>query len=324
MPEVRRDGAFLGAFVAMIALVAYVATVAGALPGLLLLAPAAGSFLLGSRAPRYPGLALVIALAAGVIVLDAEPVPALLVTAGPWILGAAVGARRELVRHLAERAAELEHQERRLAELTARRERLRIAADLHHLVGHHLAVVVVQAGAGRLMPTGDGDAKAACLIGIRRSAAEVLIDIDRLGATLAPEGRGELAARLAGIIDGVQASGVAAELRGEPPAGLPDEVVEQVIRIVQEALTNAIKHAPGAHVDVGIALEGDHLTLAVDDTGARGAGPALAGSGSGFGIGSLAAEAEARGGWLAAGAGPSGGWRVRAVLPLRQAVTLLG
>lgn len=322
MPErAGRDGAFLAAAVATAALVAYVTVVAGA-PGLLLLASAATSYALGSRAPRYPGLAITTALAVGIAVFDADPVPALLVTAVPWLLGAVVRARRGLVRRLAERAVELEREERRLADLTARRERLRIAADLHHLVGHQLAVVVVQAGAGRIVDPGDLDARAEHLAGIRRAAEEALADIDRLGPTLAASDRGDLAARLAAIVDGVRASGLAAELRGEPPADLPDEVAEQVVRIVQEALTNVVKHAPGARVEVAIATEGDHLTVTVEDSGGEGADAELAGTGSGLGIGALAAEAEALGGRVAAGARASGGWRLRAALPLRPAVTL--
>jgi signal transduction histidine kinase len=317
-----RDGALVAAAAALLALVVFVAVASGPQAGLVLL-PALLAYALGARAPRLPGLVLTAAACATVIALDGSPVPALLVTAGPWILGALARTHRGLVRRLAERAAELEAEERRLAALTARRERLRMAADLHHLVGHHLAVIVVQAGAGRLAGGRDDGARADRLADIRRSAADAMADIARLGEVLVPGPGAAPAERLRRLVDAVRSAGARAELRGAP-ADLPEPAGEQAVRIVQEALTNVVKHAPGARVVVELAREGGHLVVRVEDGGRGGPGSDLAGSGSGLGLAALAAETAALGGRLEAGPTPGGGWRVRAALPLAAAVTPAG
>jgi signal transduction histidine kinase len=158
------------------------------------------------------------ALAALLAVLDAGLVPLLLITLAPWTAGRLVRTRRELVAALAERNRQIEAEQAALAELAVRRERARIARELHDIVAHHLAVMVIHAGAGRL----DAPDSAARFAGIRDSGREALGELDRLvellhaddaalagsGAGLGLAGMRERAEALGGMLDaGPQADG---------------------------------------------------------------------------------------------------------------------
>lgn len=129
---------------------------------------------------------------------------------------------------------------------------------------------------------------------------------------------GDPADQMEPIVAGVRAAGVRVASEGTLPMDLPPAVAEAALRIVQEGLTNAAKHAPGARVRVRLGREGDALGVAVEDGGdGRAASPGL--GGSGLGLAGLAEAAAALGGWLAAGPVPTGGWAVRAELPLAVA-----
>jgi signal transduction histidine kinase len=271
----------------------------------------------GAHAGRRRSLAAVLALAAAQQVhmgfAEFPNFEVYFVTLPPWWIGVEVGRRRRLVRTLQVHAAQLEAEEDAFAQLAVRLERARIARELHDIVAHHLAAVVVQAGAGRMAPDGPPDA-AARRAEIRRSGEQALAEMARLVDVLESDGAG-LAEGLRALVDQATAAGLDAAV-ALPPAELrlPAPVAEAVRSVVREGLTNVIKHAPGAAVRVEVRPCDGALEVEVRDTGATTSSP-LAASGAGLGLAGMRERVEALGGRLEAGAMAGGGWRLRAGLP---------
>jgi signal transduction histidine kinase len=239
-------------------------------------------------------------------------------TLGPWWVGTQVRRRRGLVSELAKRAAQLESEQDAFARLAVRRERARIARELHDIVAHHLAVIVVQAGAGRMAPSARVDRNAERFKSIREAARHALAEMAQLVDLLDPgreQGSGGLG-RLRVLLDEVAAGGLRVGFT-PLPAGveLPAEVEEGAYRVVREALTNAIKHAPGADVVVRLTTRGDELEVEVRDRGGA-TTSMLAATGSGLGLAGMREHVESLGGTVEAGPGADGGWRLTARLPL--------
>ncbi|HVU78893.1 MAG TPA: histidine kinase [Gaiellaceae bacterium] len=223
-----------------------------------------------------------------------------------WLVGS-------FVHHSSERAA-LEERERR-ADSAVAEERLRLARELHDIVSHNLSVVVVQAGGAR---AGGGDAST--LEKIEESGREALVEMRRLlgvlrdddasATTLAPQpGVAELAA----LADSVRSAGVDVELLVDGDAhGLPAAVDLSVYRIVQEALTNTLKHAAPARAEVRVRCTSDSVTVDVVDDGAR---PSSGVPGGGHGLVGMRERVALFGGELRAEPLPEGGFGVHARLP---------
>ena len=239
-------------------------------------------------------------------------------TLGPWWVGVQVDRRRRLVRELTERTAQLESEQDAFARLSVRRERARIARELHDIVAHHLAVIVVQAGAGRLAPGGHAERNAERLATIRQSGGQALAEMARLVDILeADRGNGSGAlGKLRVLLDEAAAGGLDVGFIPLPDdVRLPAEVKDGAYRVVQEGLTNAIKHAPGAAVQVRLTTHDDELEIDVRDAGAAGAS-GLAATGSGLGLAGMRERVESLGGSLEVGPGAAGGWRLTARLPM--------
>jgi signal transduction histidine kinase len=240
----------------------------------------------------------------------------------PFWVGYQVRLRSSLVRRLAARTRELNDEQVAFAELSVRRERARIARELHDIVAHHLAVVVVQAGAGRIATLGPSQRAGERFDAIRQSCVQAMAEMSRLVDILEAEIAGEREPGATGrwrrLIDQARAGGVALTLSAVPvDAKLPDRVEEDAYSIVREGLTNAIKHASGAHVTVRLALHEAELEIEVTDDGPRTTG-SLRGTGGGLGLIGMRERAEASGGTLKARPTPDGGWRLRATLPLSR------
>lgn len=237
-------------------------------------------------------------------------------TLPPWWGGRELRKRRALVAELAERNRELDSQQDAFARLAVRRERARIARELHDIVAHHLAVIVVQAGAGRLAAPSGIDDGGERFRGIRNSGELALADMARLVDVLhADSGGSGRQDRLRLLLDQAAAGGI--ELRVTPLPGdalLPAEVEDTAYRIVQEGLTNAMKHAPGSEVRVRLTATGDELEVEVSNAG-ESPTSTLAALGSGMGLTGMRQRVEALGGDLDAGPDPAG-WTLRARLPL--------
>jgi signal transduction histidine kinase len=229
-----------------------------------------------------------------------------------WLAGVVVHARRRAA-SLAARSAALQRQ----AEQAAAAERARIARELHDIVAHHLSVIVLQAAGARA----SGKPAEATLEKIEDSARQALDETSRLlnvlrdpdeEAGLAPQpGIGELDALAASV----RAAGLPVDLVMDGDlAALPAVVDVSVYRIVQEALTNVLKHAGHARAEVTIGCAEDTVTIEVTDngTGQHGNGSL----GGGHGLAGMRERAAVFGGELAAGPRPGGGFTVRARLPL--------
>jgi signal transduction histidine kinase len=209
---------------------------------------------------------------------------------------------------------------------TARRdERLDLARELHDVVAHHVAGIVVQAQAARIIAAKRPETLDATLAGIESAGNDALAAMRRVvsllrdpadagGRTPGPEQLSVLVSRFAG-------HGPAVQLRlpdGDRPPW-PPEVAATVYRIVQEALTNVILHAPGAaSVTVTVGEDVSGVTVEVTDDAPRRAisGGAWFAPAGGNGLTGMRERAEALGGTLRAGPGPDGGWVVTAELPL--------
>jgi signal transduction histidine kinase len=237
---------------------------------------------------------------------------------GCWLVGGVVRARRQTAA-LTGRNAALQ----RLAEQAAVAERVRIARELHDIVAHHLSVVVLQAAGARA----SGTATEATLEKIENNGRQALAETRRLLGVLREDGQetgldpqpgtGELAA----LADTVRAAGLPVDLDIDgDPAALPAAVDLSVYRIVQEALTNVLKHAGPARAVVTIGCADEAVTIEVTDDGTRVAGQqAPAG---GHGLAGMREQAAIFGGEFRAGPRPGGGFAVRARLPLRDPVSL--
>jgi len=258
-------------------------------------------------------------LVGGVIASGGAAVPAILATVAPWWTGRQVRRRRALVVQLAERQSELESEQDAFARLAVRRERARIARELHDIVAHNLAVIAVQAAAGRLAGPDAGDGTRERFRTIRQSGDQALAEMARLVDILHTDARDpEPAPGLEFLVDQAQAGGLDVRVTPlAPDVELPPEVKAAAYRVVQEGLTNAMKHAPGAALEVRFALDEGALEVTVVNDGAA-APSALAATGSGLGLTGMRERVESLGGSLEAGAEPGGGWRLRARLPAGQ------
>jgi signal transduction histidine kinase len=228
-------------------------------------------------------------------------------------VGEAVRSGRELLEVRRQRA-ELETR-RRVGE-----ERVRIAREVHDIVSHSLATISTQASVGAYLNDRSPEQGAKALAEIRDLSVSALEDLRHTVGTL----RGDEGAAsfeptpslgdLPPMVDRARRSGVTVALRMEgSPAGLPSTLQLAVFRIVQESLTNAMRHARGARVAVRIAVGDADVSVDVVDDGS---GEPTDSDGGGAGLIGMRERAAALGGVLEAGVAPQGGFRIRAILPL--------
>ena len=276
-----------------------------------LLALAMAFFALGAHA-RDPHALWAVAAALGAV-LAHEPGDFIVqgpLMAGVFAAGRLMRSRTELARTLARDRAAGERQ-------AVAEERARIARELHDVVAHSISLMVVQAGAERLAVGRERPQTAEVLEEMERTGRQALAEMRRLlgmlrrsdaELALAPQPSlanvDELAERLRG-------AGLPVELVVEGrPRALPPGIDISGYRIVQEALTNALKHAGPARVCVRIAYGADAVDIEVADDGRGGSAPA------GHGLTGMRERVSVFGGELAAGSRPEGGWTLRARLPL--------
>ena len=221
-------------------------------------------------------------------------------------------------RVLAAEATREEETRRRVDE-----ERLRIARDLHDITAHSLSLIAVQSGVAAHVLDSDPEEARRSLLAIRETSRSALHELRGLLGVLrgAGDGPAPLApapslARLAELTDPLHDAGFALEVEGDGDlTGLPAFVDATAFRIIQEALTNVLRHAKPCPVAVFVKRTPTALEVVVTDDG-----PALAGgepaAGQGHGIPGMRERAAAVGGTVEAGPTPAGGWRVSALLPL--------
>lgn len=253
-------------------------------------------------------------LAAMYLVTGERDIGLAMLTIPGFLAGTALRLRRETAEELAVRAQELEEEREIFAQLAVRNERARIAAELHDIIGHSLSVMVVQAAAGQRLVTRDADAVREVLDAIAESARQGRDDLHRLVDLLGGE---EVAVPDLSLVDEVVAraarSGLSVTCRFEGDRdGVPAVLAELAFRVVREALTNALRYAPGSAVHVLLRGEGRSLTVRVDNAASTTAAPGIVGTGQG--LRGLRDRVEELGGRLTAGVTADGGWAVEALL----------
>jgi signal transduction histidine kinase len=249
-----------------------------------------------------------------------------------WIFYAAVFAfgrilrsRLRLADQLAERAAQLEVEQEEKARRAVLEERTRIARELHDVISHAVSVMVVQASVERRAVPDAAATTKETLATIERTGREALVELRRLLGVLRQSGE-ELSLTPQPGLDDLHAlaaqlreSGLTVELDvDEGEERLSPGIELSAYRIVQEALTNVLKHARATRVEVTLRNNGDRLELEVADDG-RGSGSR---PGSGHGLIGMRERAALYGGSLEAGPAPGGGWRITVLLPLEAAAPL--
>jgi signal transduction histidine kinase len=298
-------------------------------------------FTVGERESRRTSAAaaVVTAVSVGLLITTRAPLPAALsglvqtelAILSAWVLGIWARDRRLQLETAEDRAARIEQEREERERRAVTDERERIARELHDVVTHHVSVIVIQAGAAeRALDRRPADARAA-IEAIDGTARQALADMRRMlgilgrPASVAVQGGGgesDLAPmpgldRLGELIDQVRAAGTPVELSVTGERRQLDPGIElSAYRIVQEALTNTLRHAPGARAWVAVGYGATSLDIQVDDDGgtaAAGAPPVTAGSGRGL-IGMRERVSVFGGEFQAAPAGH--GFRVTARLPL--------
>jgi signal transduction histidine kinase len=236
-----------------------------------------------------------------------------------WLIGYALRERTERTVAAEERAARAERDREAAARIAVAEERGRIARELHDVVAHAVGVMVLQVGAVRhRMPTADTETWEA-LENVEKAGRTALAEMRRLLGAMRRDGeQAELTpqpglADLDRLLADVRAAGLAVQLRvhGDPVA-LPPGLDLSAYRIVQEAVTNTLKHAQAHHADVEVTYEPAELLVEVRDDGQ---GPS-ASDGLGHGLVGMRERVKIFGGDMSAGGAPGGGFVVRARLPL--------
>jgi signal transduction histidine kinase len=271
-------------------------------------------------------LAACIALAALALAMGgSQPRMVAILLTGALPLAAWAGYARRVKREAAARSARDEIMAGTLMAHTVRGERARISRELHDVVAHHISMISVQAEAARLTTQGMPPAGAQRLLAIGDTARSALTEMRRLLGVLRQDTATEQLrrpqpglAQLNDLLDEARdASGAAARLIVSGwPSPLDPGVELAAYRIVQEALTNARRHAPGAAIDVELRYHDDDVYVCIRDNGP---GPPSALGNGGHGLLGMQERAAAVGGNLRAGLAPGGGFMVEATLPAKAA-----
>jgi signal transduction histidine kinase len=247
-----------------------------------------------------------------------------------WVLGYAlrtrrdyVATRRDYVAELKDRAARLEAAEGERAARAVVDERLRIARELHDVIGHSISLIAIQSEAAARSVRSNPDAVPAFLSAISAASRQALAEMRGALAVLRPDATvpstpGELSPQpgleqVSDLVAGLRAGGLETRLEAEP-MHLPPGMALAVYRIVQESLTNVLKHAgDGAKAGITIISSGGTVRVSVQDDGAGPSGPV---SSTAHGIVGMRERVAAYGGTLRTGARPGGGFEVEASIPL--------
>jgi signal transduction histidine kinase len=290
-------------------------------------------YTVASRYPLRVGVLAAGVVEAGVVMASARWhltghwIDSVLLLTGPvaasLLLGVSVRHRRSSLSALTERAAQLERERDQQAAISAAAERTRIAREMHDVVAHSVSVMVTLSDGAALKQATEPDRATLAMRQVSATGRQALDEMRRLLGVLrtddTPGSRQPQPgmAQLDGLFDQVRATGLSAGLTVTgTPAPLPPGAELTVYRIVQEALTNTLKHAADpTRVSVTIACRPGSVTVEVQDDGGPGhvrAAPRTAG----HGLTGMRERAAVYGGTVSAGPGPAGGWQVRVHLPM--------
>lgn len=275
----------------------------------------------GYQCRRSIGVLLVAAAVVPVEIAQGYPNPFILVVAaGSWLVGAIFRDHKSLAEQLRARSRELVEEQHRFTAESVRTERSRIARELHDIVGHSLSVVVLQAAAGGRLVRRSPQAAEEALEDIDRIARQAQNEIGALVTLLTPEDE-EVVPPLAVLTDRLAAAASATGLditcRVDGSVHVaPGSTSHVAYRIIQEAVTNALRHAPGAPIRISVSQNGGWLDVEVwngrpDPPTVEPREPA-----GGFGLLGMRDRVAECGGRLDAGPVAGHGWRVHTRLPL--------
>jgi signal transduction histidine kinase len=236
-----------------------------------------------------------------------------------WIVGFSLGRKFEEADEAKERAARAEREREQQARTAVAEERARIARELHDVVGHSVSVMTVQASGVRRLLRPEQEREREALLVVERTGREALAEMRRMvGVLRRPEEAPALAPQpsldhLSRLVEQAREAGLPVELRIEGEAiQLPAGVDLTAYRLVQEGLTNVVKHAQATRAEVLVNYGDDYLEVTVNDDG-QGVGN---GDGGGHGLVGMRERVSVYGGELDAGPQTGGGYRLRAKLPL--------
>ena len=246
----------------------------------------------------------------------------IVIAALPWFVGHLIGDRSARALASRERAEQLDSEHEMHMRVAALAERARLAREIHDVVAHSVSVMVIQAGGARTVMDADPPRAEEALLSVERAGREALAEMRRLLGVL---GEGEVLRKLApqpgiedleDLVDRSRTAGLSASISVTgKPATVPPGLSLCAYRVVQEALTNTIKHAGAARAEVCVRWHPDALELEVADDG-RGPAPVTDVGSGGHGLIGMRERAALHGGQVEAGPVPGGGFAVRARIPL--------
>jgi signal transduction histidine kinase len=256
--------------------------------------------------------------------IESEPVSVIGVSLAlvllAWYVGRRVRGRRAYLALVEERAKYLERERAAEAQRAVDEERTRIARELHDLVAHRVSMITVQAGAAQTVAVSDPERALRAMEAVEKEGREALEELRQVLGVLRADGERDGLVPLHGLAD---IPDLVAEMRGAGidvslsiegvPAGLPARVDLAAFRIVQEALTNVVKHGgPDPRAEVRLSSDDQMLIIEVTD---RGSGVSTL-PGSGQGLAGMRERAALLGGAFEAGPRPGGGFQIMARVPL--------
>jgi len=239
-----------------------------------------------------------------------------------WFIGRRIRIRGEDMNLLQERAAQLEREQKSEARRAVAEERTRIARELHDVVAHQVSLMTVQAGAAKTVAVDDPTSAIRAMEAVEKAGRQALNELRHLLGILRPESEIEESGPQPGVADvprlikNLEQAGLAVSLSIiDVPENLPVRVDLSTYRIVQEALTNVLKHAgPNARTEVRLSSENDNIIIEVFDNGQG----ITTLPGSGHGIAGMRERVQLLSGRFNAGPRSGGGFEVIAHLPIEK------
>jgi signal transduction histidine kinase len=268
---------------------------------------------------RLLAIGSVVVAAAGLVSIDQEnaPAPGFAI----FLLLCTICLTANAIHTWKQRAMALEHEQATATSLAVQQERARLAGELHDVVSHNVSMMVVQAGAARTVLDTAPELAREALLAVESSGRAAMVELRHVMGLLTMDGDGPGLTPTPGLdqldilADGVRRAGVPVTvLQTGTRVPLPAGVELAAYRVVQEALTNTVKHAVGASVTVTVEHTPAALRIDVTDTG--GTADTAADPGSGRGLAGLRDRLSMHDGSLSAGPTGTGGFRVRAVIPI--------
>ncbi len=299
-------------------------------PALLVAVYSVGAHVERPRSLRHGLAAVAVIMSIGVIGVIAPEedlpwfaIPAFLVMYGTaWVVGDNFRTRRAYLGELEQTAAHAQAQQRAEAERAVAEERTRIARELHDVVAHSMSVMVVQAGAARRVLGTDPERASDALSAIEATGRQSLDEMRRiLGVLRSDDEVAELTPAptlndFGRLIEQCESAGLPVDVSVEGHSvPLPASLEVSAYRVVQEGLTNALKHAGPARAEVRLVYAPNQLEIHVNDDGRGASVPA---SGSGQGLVGMRERVEAFGGQLTAGPRTGGGFAISAAFPIGE------